>query len=141
MLAFSILGIAVAALVVAYQLFGGPPSAATLSRTRDMMCAETGIAFERYSVPDGATFPLPNPKTGRSTLYPAEKCYWTKDGKAKITPTLVLLNEFTGKSGPTICPDCGRKVTPHNAPPPMDLRLEAAEREGKIKPEAAAPKK
>lgn len=141
MLVFSVLGIAVAALVVAYQLFGGPPSAATLSRTRDMMCSETGTAFERYNVPDGATFPLANPKTGRNTLFPAEKCYWTKDGKAKTTPTLVLLNEFTGKTGTTICPDCGRKVTAHNALPSTDLRLEAAVREGKIKPEAPTPPK
>lgn len=47
----------------------------------------------------------------------AELCYWTKEGKTKTEPTPVLLNSNIGKPEPTYCPDCGRLVTPLNAPP------------------------
>ena len=46
--------------------------------------------------------------------YPAELCYWTKDGKVKDSPTAVLLNLYVNKPGPTFCPDCGRLVVPNN---------------------------
>lgn len=48
--------------------------------------------------------------------YPAELCFWTKDGKPKTTPTPVLLNSNLGKSEPTFCPDCGRLVVGRNPP-------------------------
>jgi len=55
--------------------------------------------------------------SGKETGYPAELCYWTKDGKIKKDPTAVLLNETVGKTGPTFCPDCGRLVIGHNPMP------------------------
>jgi hypothetical protein len=69
--------------------------------------------------------PFTNPKTGHKTLYPVEACYWTKDGKAKLEPTLVVLEETMGKPGPTKCPDCGRIVRHMNPQPPDSLMQEA----------------
>ena len=125
----------VAAVLVAWQIFGGPPSAATQSRLRDVVCIETGAAFQDWPLPEGLDFPYINPKTGKRTLYPAERCYWNRDGTAKLTPTLVVVNEARGLTGPTLCPDCGRRVIFHNNAPPMHVMVEAAEREGKIKPQ------
>ncbi len=105
-----------------------------------MICAETGEAFPKMTMPDNPDTPTVNPKTGRATLYPAETCYWNKDGTAKLRPTYVLLNGYTDKPGPTKCPDCGRVVVGHNPMPSAELLLKAAEREGKIKPEVPAGK-
>ncbi len=71
----------------------------------------------------GMQIPVLSPLSQKQTGYPAELCYWTKDGKPKSDPTAVLLNETIGKDGPTFCPDCGRLVVPHNPtatgePPP-----------------------
>jgi hypothetical protein len=89
------------------------------SRVRVAIDAETGTVFERYRIQDGDGVPWKNPRTGDRTLYPAEKCFWSEDGSFKDTPTYVLLNELIGKSGPTICPDCGRAVVAHNPLPPF----------------------
>lgn len=86
-----------------------------------LMDAETGEVFEKYSVGRGENRPYLNPKTGKRSLYPIELCYWTRDGKAKFPPTYVILNEMRGVSGPTICPDCGRRVTLYNSRPPDSL--------------------
>ena len=143
MLYGSAIAMAAATVVLAWQLFGGPPSAATLSRQRNLICSETGESFPKFTIPENPDTPLKNPKTGRMTLYPAEACYWNKDGTARLSPTYVLLNSYVGKGGPTICPDCGRIVVGHNPRPPGDLLLQAAEREGKLKPAppADSPKK
>lgn len=85
----------------------------------------TGEPIENFRAPRGATFPFVNPKTGASTLYPAEACYWTKDGKAKFPPTYVILNDRLGKPGPTKCPDCGRTVRLFNPMPPDSLMQQA----------------
>lgn len=123
---------AVAALgVLAYVLGGAIASRRSdpgvASRTRAAIDSETGELIREYSVPDGASLPWKNPRSGRATLYPAATCYWTREGKAKLDPTYVLLNEDVGKPGPTLCPDCGRTVVPHNPMPPTDLLIEAAE--------------
>ena len=75
----------------------------------------------------GMTFPVVNPSTGQATGYPAELCYWTKDGTVKDDPTAVLLHSYIGKPEPTFCPDCDRLVVPHNPmarpgmrPPPTE---------------------
>lgn len=117
--------IAVVVLAVAgfilYSTFTGGSNPAVQSRTRPMIDRDTGELFEKYVVKDGMTQPYPHPSTGKLTLFPAEKCFWTKDGKAKLTPTYVLLREYKGEQGETLCPDCGKRVVPHNPSPPANL--------------------
>jgi len=55
--------------------------------------------------------------------YPAEACYWTKDGKPKKEPTYVLLNTYKGSSDPTFCPDCERLVVGHNPAPGPNVQV------------------
>jgi hypothetical protein len=100
---------------------------ASASRTLTLIDSATGEVFSGISTPDGAISPYENPKTGKRTLFPPEACYWTRDGKAKVEPTLVLLNDYAGKPGPTICPDCGREVFRHNPLPPEALMVKAYE--------------
>lgn len=107
-------------------MFGRGSNAADIAANRNFICAETGETFA-HTIKPGESYPIINPKTGRPTGYPAELCYWTRDGKAKLEPTRVLLNQYAGKEGPTICPDCGREVRPHNPPPPPELMREALE--------------
>jgi len=64
----------------------------------------------------GMEVPVKAP-SGGMTGWPAEKCYWTKDGKTKTEPTYVLLNVYLGREDPTFCPDCGRLVVAHNPAP------------------------
>ncbi len=98
------------------------------ARERNYICAETGRTFD-YTLKPGEAYPVRSPYTNRLTGYPAEKCFWTRDGRAKLEPTLVLLNKFLGKEDePTICPDCGRRVFPRNPTPPAELLREAYER-------------
>ena len=106
--------------------FGDSPGAGT--RTRVAIDAETGDVFMKFHIRDGQSLPWPHPRSGKLTVYPAESCHWTKDGQAKIEPTYVLLNELIGSSDPTVCPDCGRRVVPHNPLPPMELMEAAANR-------------
>ena len=61
----------------------------------------------------GMTIPIDAP-SGAKKGYPAERCYWTKDGHVKSEPTYVVLNTRLGKPEPTFCPDCGRLVVAHN---------------------------
>lgn len=102
-----------------------PADANDVSRTRILIDSETNEVVQNVAVEDGTLYPWNNPKTGKATLYPPETCYWTKDGKAKTEPTYVLLNSLVGKSGKTLCPDCGREVVAHNPKPPTNLMVEA----------------
>ena len=86
-----------------------------LSRYRWFVDSTTGKPF-KYELKIGTPVPVPAP-SGGNTGYPAELCYWTKDGKIKDQPTPVLLNELIGKPGSTFCPDCGRLVVGHNPAP------------------------
>ncbi len=90
-----------------------------------LMDAETQEVFEKVPIAKEARLPFTNPKTGKKNLYPVEACFWTKDGKAKLKPTVVILNESMGKPGPTRCPDCGR-VVKHANPMPPDALMQAA---------------
>lgn len=88
--------------------------------------SETGEVNDHFPLPtDGQGYPAVNPKTGKRTFYPSESCYWTKDGKAKLQPTYVILNSWLKKPGPTRCPDCGRTVTKSNRMPPDALMQQA----------------
>lgn len=113
--------------VIARHTVLAETSAGEASRLRVVIDSETGKVYEKFKIKEGLTIPFVNPDTGKNTLFPAESCFWTKDGKAKVEPTYVLLNEVVGKPGPTLCPDCGRKVTFHNPQPPNELMIKAFE--------------
>ena len=68
-----------------------------------------------HDLQKGESIPVDAPSGGK-TGYPAELCYWTKDGQPKSDPTPVLMNTWIGKPEPTFCPDCGRLVVGHNPP-------------------------
>jgi len=103
---------------------GGAMQEATSRRA--VMDPETGEVFKDYWIEQGDQPPYAPRFSGERRLYPAEKCYWTEDGKAKLEPTYVVLNQYRGIEGPTLCPDCGREVTFRNPQPPDELLLEAA---------------
>lgn len=105
------------------------PAAVTFERERIFVDSQTGKAF-KHELKLGESIPVDAP-SGQKTGYPAELCYWTKDGQPKSDPTAVLLNSFIGKPEPTFCPDCGRLVVPHNPmampgmrPPPTQQEYE-----------------
>lgn len=70
----------------------------------------------RAALTVGMAVPIKAP-SGGNTGFPAETCFWTKDGQTKTDPTYVLVNQAAGRPGPTFCPDCGRLVTVHNPAP------------------------
>jgi len=51
----------------------------------------------------------------------------------------VLLNEATGKPGPTFCPDCGRFVVPHNPSPQMSPKPPPTKQEYEANPPTTNP--
>jgi hypothetical protein len=114
-------GVCVGAIIVLAAFivmnFLGGQTAAAASETRPVIDSETGEIIENFRIPDGGSFPYVNPKTGKNTLYLAEKCFWAKDGTIKDKPTYVLLNKYINKPEPTLCPDCGRPVRGHNPYP------------------------
>jgi hypothetical protein len=113
--------------IVAFRVLAGGPDPAVTGRERVAIDAETGRVFERYRIRPGDSTPWTHPRTGRATLYPAEACYWAADGGVKLEPTYVLVNEYIGREGPTMCPDCGERVVPRNPMPPLELMAAAAE--------------
>ncbi len=112
-----------------WSQLGGGRDAEAESLTRVMIDTKSGEVFPKYRLKIGDIQPFANPKTGERTLVPAEACFWTREGNAKSEPTYVLLNQYKGQSGDTICPDCGRKVTQHNPMPPDEMMSKA--RQGK----------
>ena len=124
---WGIIGLGLLAVVFAiWRLVGMGNSAMAGTAERDLIDAVTLETFESFRIPEGEGHPYEHPRTGDRTLFPVEKCFWTADGKGKLEPTLVLLNGYAGKDGPTLCPDCGRQVTLHNPTPPADIMAEAA---------------
>jgi hypothetical protein len=117
-------GFVILALGVAfYEIKDSFSSVASQDRSRTFMDSQTMQPFH-HELEKGESIPVDAPSGGK-TGYPAEFCYWTKDGQIKSDPTPVLLNSWIGKSGPTFCPDCGRLVvannpqpTPGSRPPP-----------------------
>jgi len=104
--------IGVALYIVKNSLFS---SVVAAERERVFVDSQTGKAFN-HELKLGESIPVDAP-SGQKTGYPAELCYWTKDGQPKEEPTAVLLNSWIGKPGPTFCPDCGRMVVLHNPMP------------------------
>jgi hypothetical protein len=102
-----------------HNSFGNAVVAAVNSRP--FIDSETGVGFW-HELKAGEPIPVVSPDTGKNTGFPAELCYWNKDGSVKTDPTFVLLNSWSGKSGPTFCPDCGRLVVFQNPKPGPDSR-------------------
>ncbi|MEM7754118.1 MAG: hypothetical protein AAF297_00620 [Planctomycetota bacterium] len=110
-----------------WNLSSGGDALEASSRDRVVIDAVSGEVIKNFRVPDGATIPYVNSKTGNNTLWPAEECYWTADGGAKTEPTYVLLEEYKGNAGPTTCPDCSRTVRQHNPLPPIEVLMQLAD--------------
>ncbi len=133
--------IVLAALVAAgysvRSLVRNVPSEEPKALAGDFICARTLKHFT-YQMAPGERQPVFSPFSKERTGYPAEKCFWTRDGKAKLEPTFVLLNHYIGKKDePTICPDCGRLVEPRNPTPPPELIAEAYARKTGTQPPPA----
>jgi hypothetical protein len=77
---------------------------------------EDGKVF-RHRIREGEPIDNVLGSTGKKA-FPAEFCWWTKDGKIRESdPIPVLLEQWLKKPGPTFCPDCNRLVTPNNSRP------------------------
>jgi hypothetical protein len=116
--------IGVALYVVKNSLFS---SVVATERDRIFIDSQTGKPFNHELV-KGEAIPVDAP-SGQKTGYPAELCYWTKDGQPKSDPTAVLLNSWIGKPEPTFCPDCGRLVVGNNPPASPDRKPPPTEQE------------
>jgi len=85
------------------------------SANRMFIDAETKKPFP-HEMKMGEPLPVEAP-SGKKSGYPAEACYWTKDGQPKTEPTWVFVaGVWKGTKEPTFCPDCGRLVVGHNPP-------------------------
>jgi hypothetical protein len=106
--------ICVVALLILYVSARPRNDAADLSSRRTFICSETNKPFTA-KLETGMTIPIKSPFSGKNTGYPAELCYWTKDGGVRKEPFPVLLKRtLDPTAGPTFCPDCGRLVVGHN---------------------------
>jgi hypothetical protein len=111
---FTAVALCVIALVAAgYSIFFGDPNPAAVANEVWYVDSQTGKPY-RYTPTMGETLPARSPSG--NTGYPAELCFWTKDGTPKAEPTPVLLNRWVGKQDPTFCPDCDRLVVGRNPP-------------------------
>src|SRR4051794_31940116 len=68
---------------------------AAISRDRMFIDAKTLKPYE-HVLSMGEKMPVKAP-SGGNTGYPAELCYWTKDGTIRKDPYPVLLNQAIGK--------------------------------------------
>jgi hypothetical protein len=134
--AVSIGFILVAIGVIFFSIRGtfGASDIQNFANTRTFICAETLKPYQ-YELTANSKIPAPSPFSGKNTGYPAEMCYWTKDGKPKKEPTPVLLNTWRKLPEPTFCPDCGRLVVvrnpearPGGKPPPTEAEFKPGAR-------------
>src|SRR4051812_40733578 len=82
--------IALAAAVFMFRNSFGASSDVAAANDRVFIDATTGKPFSRELRP-GMTVPIDAP-FGKKSGYPAEMCWWTKDGKIRKEPYPVLLN-------------------------------------------------
>lgn len=104
----AIMGVAGAILLVVAAILiltnlPGRSEAGEASRLRTLIDSKTSEVFEDFRIDEDQQPPYANPKTGNRTLYPAEACYWAKDGGAKLTPTYVFLREWIEPDAETMC--------------------------------------
>ena len=71
---------------LAYQTLTNPPIPDPVPEKTDFVCTETHKHFE-YAMKMGEKWPVPSPFSGKISGYPAETCYWTRDGNRKSEPT------------------------------------------------------
>ena len=121
--------ISLAAILLIYQLFSATPDIGEGAAYMVAIDAKSGAIIERFK-PPATGLPWKNPDTGELTLYPAEMCWYQKDGKVKSKATYVLVRKLLGESGETTCPDCGRRVVLRN-PAPRYEEIEKARSEGR----------
>src|SRR5687768_1290059 len=114
--AVALVAVAAVAVFLAVRGFFGDAPEVAAANERVFIDQSTGKSFS-HTLRPGETFPVRAP-SGKDAGYPAELCYWTKDGQPKTEPTAVLLKSWLGEEGQTFCHDCGRLVRPHN-PQPM----------------------
>ncbi|HEX8525106.1 MAG TPA: hypothetical protein VF669_22835 [Tepidisphaeraceae bacterium] len=107
--------IGVVAAAIAVRSTFGDSEAEAVSKGR-MYIDSTNLKAYKYTLKVGDPVPAPAP-SGKNTGFPAEECWWTKDGKIRTEPYYVLLNMYKGTRDPTFCPDCGRLVVGHNPKP------------------------
>lgn len=114
--AVGVIGAGLCLALGAYVIFSSlGASAASVANDRVFIDATTGNTFE-YQLRMGDAIPVDAP-SGQKTGFPAEACYWTKEGTATSEPHFVLLNDYANKPGPTFCPTCSRLVVGHNPVP------------------------
>jgi hypothetical protein len=133
------IGVTLAAVILAVFMVKGAVGenpAVESSTDRVFIDNETGQTF-RHKIAIGEKSVVMSPFTHRETGVMPEPCYWTKDGKAKSTPTYVLMNSRKAKPEPepTFCPDCGRLVVglnpaPMQGSPPPPTKEEYEKRKG-----------
>ena len=125
-----------------YKTYWNAAADAPVESMRRYMCTGDSNVF-MYGLKKGESPPVPCPACKKTTGYPCEACYWTKEGGTKDTPTYVILNMHLGKTGDTICPDCGRVVVGHNPDPrksgPRDESATGAGGKSSSQPAPAAP--
>lgn len=117
----------IGAVLLAWRGLSSGPNT-RIASDRVFMCADCGKLFEhRITLGEIEPIECPNRKCGKKSAWIAETCYWTKDGKAKLEPTYVILKKrmHVDTDEKTYCPDCGREVVGHNPRPPKKLMDEA----------------
>jgi hypothetical protein len=113
---------------VVFWIFRPTNPAREASSQRIFIDSKTMQPFD-VTLREGMMVPIKAP-SGGNTGYPAELCYWTKDGGTRKTPYAVLLkNVLNPNAGPTFCPDCGRLVRPHNPAPGPGVSVPPTEAE------------
>lgn len=117
-----------AMLLLVYQLTSQGADISEMASGSSVMDSETGEVIPRFMAPKEFA-PWVNPKTGKRTLWPAEPCYYNKDGSVKSKPTMVIPNDV-GYTDAKVCPDCGRKVVSRNPRPKIE-EIEAAKAAGR----------
>jgi hypothetical protein len=128
--AIALVVVALGAVVYVVLTSGGSSAASQVNRLW-FVDSQTGKPYQRTPAL-GERVPVASPSG--NTGYPAELCFWTKDGKPKAEPTPVLLNRWVGKPEPTFCPDCGRLVVGRNPPADAGRRPPPTEAEYKANP-------
>jgi hypothetical protein len=108
--------VVIALLVLIFSLRSAMTSDAEDMAAHRVYIDSTTMKPFNVTLKPGLELPCKAP-SGGMTGYPAEACWWTRDGKIRSEPFYVLLKQTMGKPGPTFCPDCGRLVVGHNPAP------------------------